>query len=514
MSNSKLSLPKTRPFAASAKSSFDGVQSDLVVVAVDEGDIKDKKLGSNELASLDKTLGGAIANLASFGDFEGKWLQTTSTLASVNGALTRVLLIGAGKKTDIQPARARQIGLKAAEEVLKLKSYRVTAVASSKLTASPALCVQLGLGLAWGTYKYPNANMTDEARAELEKSVQLTFVSNFKDMSEALSELEVVAEATRACRLLQDGPPNIVTPKYVAQVMGERASALGLSVQVWGAQKLKEMGFHAMMAVGGGSANEPQFVVIEYKPASYKKTVAFVGKGLTMDTGGYSMKPPESQVGMKYDMSGAAITLNSVMAAASLKLPVRVFGIAALAENMVDAHAYRVGDVIQGYSGKTIEILNTDAEGRVVLSDALAYTAKEIKPDYIVEYSTLTGAMVIGLGQVGAGLFTYDNDTLTKAVSSASEKTGERTWLFPAWEEIAEGTKGTIADVNNIGTPPRSGGGIVAACFLKEFVGDVPYAHIDIAGVANDSIAIGHPRKISSGYGVQLSIEIARQLGN
>lgn len=513
MSSAKMVLPKTRPFAVSVKSQVEVGKGDLIVIPVDEADVKDKKTTATALVTLDKALGGAIANLLAFGDFEGKWMQTSTSLVGSGAGASRVLLVGTGKKADYAPARARQVGLKAAEEFLKCKAVSVTFCESSRLTASAELMCQMGLGLSWGTYKYPNMNLSDEQKAELEKPIQVHLAGSHKDLSNAVKELETVAEATRTCRLLQDGPPNVVTPKYVSQIMGERATALGLSVQVWGAQKLKEMGFHAMMAVGGGSANEPQFVVIEYKPASYKKTVAFVGKGLTMDTGGYSLKPADSQVGMKYDMSGAAITLNTVVAAAALKLPVRIFGIAALCENMVDAHAYRVGDVLQGYSGKTIEIMNTDAEGRVVLSDALAYTAKELKPDYMVEYSTLTGAMVIALGQVGAGFFTWENEELSKAISAASEKTGERTWQLPTWEEIADGVKGTLADVNNIGAPPRSGGSIGAACFLKEFAGDVPYAHVDIAGVANDSIAIGFPKKISSGFGVQLSLEIARKLG-
>lgn len=502
-------FPKIKPVSVTTKNSADGLAADIVFVVVDETEIKDKKITSQSLSQIDKQLAGQVSALVEGGDFEGKWLQTTTTLLGQNTVARRVTLVGAGKKTDILPARARGVGLRLAEETAKAKAAHVAVMGSSQLLAKPELLKQVGLGFHKGTYKYPNTNLPDTAKNELETPVKLTLVG---DASGVTAEIETLAKATAHARLLQDGPPNIVTPKFVADVMTERAKAAGLKTTVMGAQKLKEIGFNAMMAVGGGSANEPQFVIFEYAPANAKKTVAFVGKGLTMDTGGYSLKPPESQVGMKYDMSGSAIVLNSVIAIAELKLPIRVFGVAALCENMVDAHAYRVNDVITSYSGKTIEILNTDAEGRVVLSDALAYTAKDLKPDYIFEYSTLTGAVVIGLGQVGAGVFTFGDATLESTIKTASENTGERMWILPAWEETSEGVKGTITDLINVGKPPRSAGSIVGAVFLKEFTGDVPYAHIDIAGVANDCIAVGYPKTISSGYGVQLSVEIARTL--
>lgn len=514
MSISNSSLPKVRPIRVAHKASADSLGSDVLYVIVDESEIKDAKITSQNLQALDAQFGGVVSSLIALGDFEGKWLQSSTTLATEKAVSKRVVLVGAGKKNDYLPARVRQLGIKIGEEAPKLKANKAAVTATSSLLQSASQWGQLAIGFSLGVYKYPNTNLSAAAKAELETPIELTVVSKDGAVSAALEEASQVSEAIQTCRLLQDGPPNVCTPKYVAQIMGEKAAALGLNVQVWGAQKLKEVGFNAMMAVGGGSVNEPQFVVIEYKPANYTKTLALVGKGLTMDTGGYSLKPPDSQVGMKYDMSGAAVTLNSVLAIAALKLPIRVFGIAALCENMVDAHAYRVGDVLKTYSGKTIEIMNTDAEGRVVLSDALSYTAKELKPDYIVEYSTLTGAMVIALGQVGAGVFTFSNTELEKKITAASERSGERTWPMPSWEEVGEAIKGTIADVNNIGTPPRSAGSIVAAMFLKEFVENVPYAHIDIAGVANDNLAIGYPRKISSGYGVQLNIEIARQLAN
>ena len=214
---------------------------------------------------------------------------------------------------------------------------------------------------------------------------------------------------------------------------------------------------------------------------------------------------------MKYDMSGSAVTLSSILAIAKLQLPVRVFAIGALCENMIDAHAYRVGDVLTSYSGKTIEVLNTDAEGRIVLSDALHYAAKDLKPDYIVEFSTLTGAMITTFGHIGAGVFAFDKE-LEKIVMEASDATGERAYPLPIWDEVADDTKGSISDLANIGNTRGSAGSMVAAAFLNEFVNDIPFVHIDIAGVANDNQSIGYPKKQSAGYGVQLVTEIAKIL--
>jgi leucyl aminopeptidase len=361
-------------------------------------------------------------------------------------------------------------------------------------------------------FKYPAQNPKPEQLEKLEKPVSFTVVGPLH--GEDLKKVQSLTVAMEDMRLLQDGPPNIVNPKYVADFAVEKAAKYGVKTEVFGAAKLRSMGFNAMMAVAGGSANEPQLIVCEYTPAKYDRTIAFVGKGLTMDTGGYSLKPSNSMVGMKYDMSGSAVVLNSIMAIAEQKLPIRVIAVGAMVENMVDAHAYRVGDVIKTLSGKTIEIFNTDAEGRVVLSDALFHTATTFKPDVIFEYSTLTGAMVVSLGHVGAGVFPFHDDSLGDLVKKASDNTGEKVWVLPTWEEYADDVKGTLADVNNVQTTAGSAGSATSAQFLKEFVDGKPFVHIDIAGVADANQGIGYPRKTGSGYGVQLSCELARLISS
>ena len=506
-----MALPPLKPVKVSAKTSVASLGVDLLVVVADEADFEGGSMKSAELKKIDTELGGVMGQLAALKDFEGKWLQSSVTLLPGSKIASRLLLVGGGKKTDEPAARARQLGLKISEETPKLKASKVAVTGTAKLIGGAEGLAQLALGFQSGVYKYPNSNLSDDARKELEIPAELTLVSEASGLTEQLAQAAILGRATDLCRLFQDGPPNVVTPKYVAEHISQRATELGLSVQVFGAQKLKELGFHAMLAVAGGSAQEPQFVVVEYKPASAKKTLAFVGKGLTMDTGGYSIKTPStSQIGMKYDMSGAAVALSSVLAIAELKLDVHVYAVGALCENMIDAHSYRVGDVLKTYSGKTIEVMNTDAEGRIVLSDALSYTAKELKPDAIVEYSTLTGAMIVSLGHIGAGIFAFNDEAIGQTVLSAAQKTGERAWPMPVWEEVGEDVKGTLADVNNLGATAGAAGSIAAAMFLKEFVDGKPYAHVDIAGVANGNQAVGYPRKISSGYGIQLSVEIAR----
>ncbi|KAB8029045.1 M17 family metallopeptidase [Fluviispira multicolorata] len=507
-----MSLPKIKPLEFKYKTSIENTNADLSIIIIDENDIEKGILKSQELIKLDTQFGGTIQKLISFGDFEGKWLQSSVSITENQKISKRIAIIGAGKKQDIKPSRARQIGIKSAEISLSLKAHQVIFLPYSTLISSNELISQSHIGFNLGIYKYPNSNSTPQTLSEREQPINVTYISNLSGCNDELINAEFINNSINTCRLLQDGPPNIATPKYVAENISEQAKKLNLNVQIWGAQKLKEMGFNAMMAVAGGSAQEPQFIIVEYKPEKFNKTIAYVGKGLTMDTGGYSLKYPSTyQEGMKYDMSGSAVALSSIIAIAQQKLPVHVYAIGALCENMIDALSYRVGDILTGYSGKTIEIINTDAEGRLVLSDALHYAAKDLKPDYIIEYSTLTGAMITAFGHVGAGVFAFDKE-LENIVIKSAEETGERAYPLPVWEEVADDTKGRISDLLNLGKTPGCAGSMLAAAFLREFTEDIPFVHIDIAGVSNKNQAIGYPSKGSSGYGVQLSVQIAKKV--
>lgn len=486
---------------------WDGL--DLVVVILDENCINNKTLITEEAQRLDATIAGIPARLVATGGFEGKWLETATSLANLGKGDLRICLLGAGKKSTTPESRARHLGIALASELEKLKVNRLAVLAHTPLLSESRHWEQFVVGFKMGVYRYPKANLSDKDRANLETPVELCCISP-QNAAPNLAAAEITAKAIDLCRYFQDGPPNYATPEAIASEALRRANQLGLKTQVMGRTELEKLGFNAMLAVAGGSVKEPQFVVIEYAPTNATKTLALVGKGLTMDTGGYSLKPSTGQQGMKYDMSGAAVTLSSVLAIAELGLSVRVLGVAALCENMVDANAYRVDDVVTSYSQKTIEIKNTDAEGRVVLADALAYTAKDLKPDAIVEFSTLTGAMVVALGHFGAGVFPFAPPHFVEQLQRASCASGEPVWVMPIWDEIIDELKGTVSDLTNLGSTTLGGGSIFAAAFLKEFVEDIPFAHIDIAGVASDNMALGYPRKGGAGFGVQLSIEIAR----
>jgi leucyl aminopeptidase len=509
-------IPTIKPVQLQYKPGFAQLGTDLLAVFIDEDQIEGGQLKSTELKNLDQSLGGIICNLVKLGDFSGKWMQTSQSIVTTSEVARRVMLVGGGKKTDRSAARAREFGMKVGEYVTDRKVRDVALLGFSQHLREASQLAQSAIGLSMGVYKYPALNQTPETRIEAETPVKLCLVGAGKWTPQLASETESIMAATTFCRYLQDSPPNVATPKRIAEWAAERASSLGLKVTIRGRSELEKLGFGAMLAVSSGSAQEPQFVVIEHAPAGAKKTLALVGKGLTMDTGGYSLKTPSTnQVGMQYDMSGAAVVLASVLAIAEQKLPVKVFAVAALVENMVDAHAYRVNDVIKTYSGKTVEIRNTDAEGRVVLCDALSFVAKELKPDLIVEYSTLTGAMVVSLGNYAAGVFSYPDDKPAKVVEGAAEASGERVWTLPVWEEAFNDIKTSpVADLTNIGATAGSAGSIVAAAYLFEFVESTPFAHVDIAGVAYGNAAIGHPRKSGSGYGVQLSYQIARSMGS
>jgi leucyl aminopeptidase len=377
------------------------------------------------------------------------------------------------------------------------------------------LCNQIGIGVSLGLYKYPLQNLNAEQKKLQETPAEVSLVPLNAGVRAHAETVAIVTSSVNLCRLLQDGPPNIVFPKSVAEsAINTSKNIENLTTEVFGATKLRQLGFNCMLAVGGGSSHEPQLIISDYKPKSFTQTIVFVGKGLTMDTGGYCIKGSSSQYGMKYDMSGSAVVLSAVQAIAQLKLPVRVVSVAAMCENMIDAHAYRVGDVLKSLSGKTIEIIDTDAEGRIVLSDALYYAATEYKPDYLIEFSTLTGSMVISLGKAAAGIFPFNHNEIGNLFKQASDTVGEKTWILPTYDEYSDDIKGAIADLNNVQNTKGAAGSPTSACFLKEFVNGVPFLHVDIAGVADGAVSLGSPKKISTAFGVQSSVEFAKVISS
>ncbi|MEM4359244.1 MAG: leucyl aminopeptidase [Candidatus Bilamarchaeaceae archaeon] len=336
-----------------------------------------------------------------------------------------------------------------------------------------------------------------------EKSINsLTLVSK-KDVSEEVRIGRILAECQNYARELGEQPANIMTPKAIAAQALALARKYNLHAKVFDESALRKAGMNALLAVARGSVEEPRFVVLEYKGAK-KPFCAVVGKGVTFDSGGISLKPSAKMHEMKYDKSGALAALAVIRAVAELKLPIRIMALLPLAENMPSGTAQHPGDIWTAYNGKTIEVLNTDAEGRLILADALAYAAEQ-KPDAIIDLATLTGAIIVALGRHAIGMFSND-EQLAKLFQESGHATCERVWPFPLWKEYSEMMKSDYADIKNISDTGEAGS-ITGAVFLKEFVGDAKWVHLDIAGVAN--ITTSHPylEKGASGIGVRLLTE-------
>jgi leucyl aminopeptidase len=340
----------------------------------------------------------------------------------------------------------------------------------------------LAEGLVLGSYRY-HGEKTSKPSPELTEA-KVHFAGRIhKAQRDGIRAGQVVGMAQRTARDLGNHPSNILTPAKMASRAQAIARAGKLRCKVVRGAELKRRGFGGLLGVAAGSKEPPAFIEMEYRPRSFKKTVCLVGKGLTFDTGGISIKPSAKMEDMKFDMCGAAAVLGAMQALGQLRPKgVRVYGLIPTTSNMPGSNATKPGDVLRSYGGITMEVINTDAEGRLVLADALG-RAQELKPDYCVDLATLTGAVVVALGHRATGLFCQD-EKLAAALHAAGEHTHERMWRMPLWDEFLDDMKSTVADVKNSGS--RWGGACTAAAFLKKFAGDLKWAHLDIAGTAWD----------------------------
>ncbi|MEY4985323.1 MAG: hypothetical protein RLZZ359_209 [Actinomycetota bacterium] len=368
-------------------------------------------------------------------------------------------------------------------------------------------------GFALGAYRFDAYK--SQVKKPAPKSQVVDLVSSFKLSADSVKQITVTAKAVNLTRDLVNTPANDLYPESMVKHAQKHAKGQQLSVEIWDEKKLKAGGFGGLVAVGSGSSRPPRLVKISYAPKGVKRHVALVGKGITFDTGGLSLKPAEAMVGMKYDMTGAASVLTTMVAIANLGLKVKVTGWLCLAENMPSGTAQRPNDIIKARNGKTIEVLNTDAEGRLVLADGLS-AASEEKPDLLVDVATLTGAAVIALGDRYAGLMGDEN--AINQVASAAKNVGELVWPMPLPEELRPLLNSDIADIANVKIGNRAGGMLVGGHFLQEFIGEskvkgtpIPWAHIDIAGPSDNSgAAYGYTPKGATGNIVRTLIELVR----
>jgi len=460
-------------------------KADLAVVNLFEG----VKTPGGAAGAVDSAIGGAIAAAIRDGDFQGKWGETLLLRPGRGIASPRVLVVGLGKKEKFTPDLARQAALPVMRIAMKLKLKTVASVLHGTGAGGldPRTAARFAaLGAALSGYEYDRYKSEKASRVErfqwIERNRSLA-----GPVKAGLAEGARLGEAINWGRDLVASPPADLRPDGLARAAKALPAGLGaagrkIRVRVYGRKEIEAWRMGGILAVGKGSEVPPRLIVAEYRGGRPGGPwTALVGKGVTFDTGGISLKKWEGMEKMKYDMAGGAGMLAAIRAAASLGIPRNIVAVVPAVENMPSGTAYRPGDVIRMMSGKTVEVLSTDAEGRLILADALAYARKRYRPVAMVDAATLTGACVVALGSVTMGMMGNDDKILSR-MKEASASSGEKAWELPLHEEYFEQIKSDIGDLKNIGGPEA--GTITAGYFLKEFAGDTPWVHLDIAGVA------------------------------
>jgi len=484
-----------------SESTWDKSTADIVALAIPSGKTKLARAFGRIEAVIGK---GGIKRLASDERFEGKASQTLKVTAGGKTKSRWLLLVGIGEEQD-DPKIAWSMGHALASAARAQKS---AAVELPKVTPDSVRAVSQGL--VAGAYRYTEYKSDKAAAQTLTSAVILGARKGARGLTAAVRAGKALAESVNFARDLVNRPPNDLNPVALARAASAESRKLGLSCRIWNKARIAKEGMNLLLAVNQGSAVEPRVIHVVYKPARPKKKVVFVGKGLTFDAGGLCIKPAGSMVTMKCDMAGAASTLGIVFAAARLKLPVEVHAVIGSTENMTGAKAYRPGDVYKSLEGKTVEVINTDAEGRLVLADVLTWSARKLKPDYMIDHATLTGACMVALGPWRAALYT-DDDRLAETYLAAAGAAGESFWRMPIDGDLRSSLKSSIADLKHIGG--RYGGSITATLFLKEFVDEIPWMHLDIAGPAFVDRAHGRLPKGGTGFGVVTGVRFLESIG-
>lgn len=454
------------------------------------------------VASLDQTQAGAIKNLLATQDFEGKIGQTS--LLYTDGQPKRILLVGLGKKEEFDLETLRRA---VAYGVNKGKAYKHIVFYYDDVAHLEGAAQSIAEIVQLVVYEYQG----QRAKPKVEKSIErfdLLTASEPTSIEMAVKNGVIIGTAVTTARDLVNLPPNICTPAYMAETALNIARKSGLRCEILEEGKMRSLKMGALLSVSQGSDTPPRFIILEHNHDKAKElpTIVLVGKGVTFDTGGYTIKTKEGMATMKGDMAGGAAVIATLKAVAELEVPLHVVGLIPSADNMISGKAYRPQDVFTASNGVTIEIVSTDAEGRMLLADALVY-ASRYKPDAVVDIATLTGGCYIALGGVAAGLFTSD-DAIKTRLMHAGEQTFERVWHLPMFKEYRKSLESDTADTKNSGS--RAASASVAAMFLQNFV-DYPWAHVDMAGIEAGLSDIPYIPKTASGYGVRLLTEFVRQ---
>jgi leucyl aminopeptidase len=459
---------------------------------------------------IDTESNGLIGELIGSHDFEAKPSQISVIYTRGSLPAKRIVLVGLGKYDEFNLEKLRAAFAKAMQHVrtLNIKEAAASIDVNSPPGRKEKIAQAMVEGALLGLYQYaPFKTVDRENLKDMERLTILTEENDFPLIKVAVEEAEAIAHAVLFTRDLVSAPANRMTPAILAKEAGGITGRRGLSCTVLDKVKLNELGMNSLLSVASGSNEEPKFIILEYKGGETDAApIVLVGKGVTFDSGGICIKPSDNMDKMKSDMAGGGAVLGAIMASADLQLPLNIVGLIPAAENMPSGTALKPGDVFASYSGKTIEVINTDAEGRLILADALAY-GSNYKPAAIIDLATLTGACVIALGDDVIGMFGTD-DKLKKELQEAGRETGELVWELPLWENYQEQIKSDIADYKNHGGRPA--GAITAAAFLSKFVGDSPWVHLDIAGPAWADKDKTYIPKGASGIGVRLLVEFLR----
>jgi leucyl aminopeptidase len=468
--------------------------------------------------AVDARLDGLVSRLVADEQFKAKKGQSLTLHTHGRVGPQRLFLVGGGARKDLQPADLRGFAARVVRAGAAAQATDV-AVALPYLDAGGAVATVeraaqfLGEGAALGGYKFDKYLTGDKKKPLTVEEVKLVASADNVDaarleaIKRGVQRGEQVAAGVALARDLINEPAGELTPSKMADVAQRVAKQHGLEVKVLGPKECQKLGMGMYLAVAQGSDEEPRFIHLAYKPKGKtqpKKKIALVGKGVTFDSGGLSLKPSNAMEDMKIDMSGAAAVISAIGVLADMNVPYEVHALAACTENMPSGKSYKLGDVLKSMAGKTVEINNTDAEGRLTLGDAITYAVQEIKPDEIFDFATLTGACMVALGPYHAGVMGNDL-SLVERWLAAARLAGEEMWHLPLPDRLKEQLKSEIADMRNTGD--RYGGAITAGLFLKEFVGDTAWVHVDIAGPAAADKESGHVAKGGTGFGVATIVE-------
>lgn len=467
-----------------------------------------ESLSRQDAVELDKALGGALHELVKSKEFEGKANEVVLFHTHGKVRAKRLILVGLGKKQGLSLDQIRQALGHAAKRVRHAKAGSFTVVLPTVVPSGASLvdvAQAMVEGAILGSYQFTVYRSEIMNRDVAAMSVLAPQKDQVRELNEGVRRGVATAEATVFVRDLCNHPSNVMTPTRVATEAKIIAKETGVSLKVLEQKDMAQLGMGALLGVAKGSHEPPKFIILQYRGAKKKedRPVVLVGKTITFDTGGISLKPAENMEQMKADMTGGAEVMAAMRAAARLKLPVNLISILPVAENMPGGRAMRPGDVVKTLSGKTVEVQNTDAEGRLILADGLAY-ATRFKPAALIDIATLTGACVVALGQFAIGMFGTDA-ALKESVRKAGSRAGERVWEMPLWDDYFEQLRSDVADMRNIGG--RGGGMITAALFLSKFVGDCPWVHLDIASTDWSERERAYTPKGPTGIGTRLLIQ-------